>query len=105
MAKAGGQDKVRVVFTSIVERIADYERRLAEYEAKVRALKTELAKYKKMNENLKTKLNNHQAVCKKCKLKTAALAEQLYQYNRLTDELLKVVKNPRVLRVHGKKRK
>lgn len=99
------QDKVRLVFSSIVERIADYERRIADYEARIKELKTELANYKRMNQNLKAKLNNHQAVCKKCKLKTAALAEQLYQYNRLTDELLKVVKNPRILRAHAKKKK
>ncbi|GEM_PF-3992515 len=104
MARAQRQDKVRLVFSGIVGRIAEYERKLAEYETQTRALRAEVAKYKRLSANLKAKLNSHQAVCKKCKLKTAALVEQLSEYNRLTDELAKVIRNPHVLRKYAKKR-
>jgi len=90
MAKAGREDKVRLVFSGIVGRIAEYERKLAEYEAQTRALKAEVAKYKSLSESMKAK--------------ATALAEQLSEYNRLTDGLAKVIKNPGILRKYGKKR-
>jgi uncharacterized coiled-coil protein SlyX len=90
MARAEKEDKVRVVFSSIVERIAEYERKLAEYETQVRELKAKVAKYKSLNEDLQAK--------------TAALAERLSEYDRLTDGLAKVVRNPSILRKYAKKR-